>query len=62
MFARLFALPSTLFICLLLLLPMASAQAVGLPSLLGSSSKTQPEATEPLGQSLDEVIKSLEND
>ncbi len=62
MFARLFALPSTLFICLLLLLPMASAQAVGLPSLLGSSSKTQPQATEPLGQSLDEVIKSLEND
>jgi hypothetical protein len=24
--------------------------------------KTQPEAQEPLGQSLDEVIKSLEND
>jgi hypothetical protein len=43
------------------LLPMAPAQAVGLPSLLNSSAK-QPEAQEPLGQSLDEVIKSLEND
>ena len=62
MFARLLALPSTLLLCLLMLLPMAPAQAVGLPSLLGSSNKTQPEAAEPLGQSLDEVIKSLEND
>lgn len=43
------------------LLPMAPAQAVGLPGLLNSSAK-QPEAQEPLGQSLDEVIKSLEND
>jgi len=43
------------------LLPTAPAQAVGLPSLLNSSAK-QPEAQEPLGQSLDEVIKSLEND
>lgn len=62
MFARLFALPSTLFICLLMLLPVAPAQAVGLPSLLNGSPKAQPEATAPLGQSLDEVIKSLEND
>jgi hypothetical protein len=44
------------------LMPSAPAQAVGLPSLLGSPAKTQPEAQEPLGQSLDEVIKSLEND
>ena len=43
------------------LLPMTPAQAVGLPGLLNSSAK-QPEAQEPLGQSLDEVIKSLEND
>ncbi|WP_421140931.1 mechanosensitive ion channel family protein [Pseudomonas sp. NFX15] len=44
------------------LLPVASAQAVGLPSLLNSQAKAQPEAQEPLAQSLDEVIKSLEND
>jgi small-conductance mechanosensitive channel len=44
------------------LVPLASAQAVGLPGLLGGQAKTQPEAQEPLGQSLDEVIKSLEND
>src|SRR5471032_571225 len=44
------------------LLPMAPAQAVSLPGLLSNSAKTQPEAQEPLGQSLDEVIKSLEND
>jgi hypothetical protein len=44
------------------LLPMAPAQAAGLPSLLSGSTKAQPEAQEPLGQSLDEVIKSLEND
>ncbi|MCX7079916.1 MAG: mechanosensitive ion channel, partial [Pseudomonas sp.] len=62
MFARLFALPSCLLICLLMLLPIVPAQAGGLPSLLNSSSKTQPQAEEPLGQSLDEVIKSLEND
>jgi small-conductance mechanosensitive channel len=43
------------------LLALPSAQAAGLPSLL-SSQKTQPQATEPLAQSLDEVIKSLEND
>ena len=62
MFARLLALPSTLLICLLMWLPMAPAHAVGLPGLLGGSAKAQPEATEPLGQSLDEVIKALEND
>ena len=62
MFARLSALPCLFFICLLALLPIQPAQAVGLPSLLGSSSSPQPEAQEPLGQSLDEVIKSLEND
>ncbi|MGE8333707.1 mechanosensitive ion channel family protein [Pseudomonas laurylsulfatiphila] len=45
-----------------MLLPVAPAQAVGLPSLLGGQAKAQPEAQEPLGQSLDEVIKSLEND
>ncbi|EJM42501.1 small-conductance mechanosensitive channel [Pseudomonas sp. GM33] len=45
-----------------MLLPVAPAQAAGLPSLLGSQAKAQPEAQEPLGQSLDEVIKSLEND
>ncbi|MBV7568827.1 mechanosensitive ion channel family protein [Pseudomonas sp. PDM27] len=61
MFARLFALPYFFLVCLLLL-PVAPAQAAGLPSLLGGQAKAQPEAQEPLGQSLDEVIKSLEND
>jgi len=60
--ARLFALPCCLLICLLTLLPMAPAHAVGLPGLLGSNTKTQPQADVPLGQSLDEVIKTLEND
>ena len=62
MFARLFALPCYVLVCLLTFLPMGSAQAVGLPGLLGNQSKPQPQAEEPLGQSLDEVIKSLEND
>ena len=62
MFLRLFALPYFLLVCLLTLLPVTSAQAVGLPGLLGSSDKTQAQPTEPLGQSLDEVIKNLEND
>ncbi|NVZ62128.1 mechanosensitive ion channel [Pseudomonas gingeri] len=62
MFARLFALPACLFICLLTLMPSAPAQAVGLPSLLNSADKNQPQPTEPLAQSLDEVIKNLEND
>ncbi|MNO49213.1 putative MscS family protein YkuT [compost metagenome] len=61
-FARVFALRSLLLMCLLALLPMAGVQAAGLPGLLGGSSKAQPEAVEPLGQSLDEVIKALEND
>ncbi|EPL14885.1 mechanosensitive ion channel family protein [Pseudomonas sp. CF161] len=62
MFARLFRLPYCLLVCLLTLLPLTAAQAVGLPGLLNNSSKTQPQADQPLGQSLDEVIKSLEND
>lgn len=62
MLSRLFALPCYLLITLLTLLPLTSAQAVGLPGMLGSSSKTQPQAEVPLGQSLDEVIKTLEND
>lgn len=62
MFARLFALPCYVLVCLLTLLPLGSAQAVGLPGLLGNQTKAQPQAEEPLGQSLDEVIKSLEND
>jgi small-conductance mechanosensitive channel len=61
-FARLFALPCFFLVCLMTLLPMAPANAVGLPGLLNSQAKAQPEAQEPLGQSLDEVIKSLEND
>ncbi|WP_213876269.1 mechanosensitive ion channel domain-containing protein [Pseudomonas sp. dw_358] len=36
--------------------------AAGLPSLLTGSSKPHPEATVPLGQSLDEVIQTLESD
>ena len=62
MFARLFRLPYCLLVCLLTLLPLTAAQAVGLPGLLNNSSKTQAQADQPLGQSLDEVIKSLEND
>ncbi|AMB88341.1 mechanosensitive ion channel protein [Pseudomonas agarici] len=62
MFARLFALPICLFICLLTLMPLAPAQAIGLPSLLSSAEKNQPQPVEPLAQSLDEVIKNLEND
>ncbi|AMW82478.1 Potassium efflux system KefA protein [Pseudomonas yamanorum] len=62
MLARLFALHCCLLICLLTLLPMAPAHAVSLPGLLGSNTKTQPQADVPLGQSLDEVIKTLEND
>jgi small-conductance mechanosensitive channel len=41
---------------------MSLGQAAGLPGLLGGSSKTQPEATQPLGQSLDQVIQSLESE
>jgi small-conductance mechanosensitive channel len=59
--SRLFALPCCFLIALFTLLPFSSAQAVGLPGLLGTN-KTQPQAEVPLGQSLDEVIKTLEND
>ncbi len=62
MLSRLFALPCYLLIALFTLLPLTSAQAVGLPGLLGSTNKSQPQAEVPLGQSLDEVIKTLEND
>ena len=62
MLSRLFSLPCCLLIALLTLLPLVPAQAVGLPGLLGSTSKPQPQADLPLGQSLDEVIKTLEND
>lgn len=62
MLSRLFALPCYFLIALLTLLPLAPAQAVSLPGLLGSANKTQPQADVPLGQSLDEVIKTLEND
>ena len=61
MLSRLFALPCCFLIALLTLLPLSPAQAVGLPGLLGTN-KTQPQAEVPLGQSLDEVIKTLEND
>jgi small-conductance mechanosensitive channel len=44
------------------LLSVAPAHAAGLPGLLTNQVKAQPEAQVPLGQSLDEVIKSLEND
>ncbi len=61
MLSRLFALPCCFLIALLTLLPLSPAQAVGLPGLL-STNKAQPQADVPLGQSLDEVIKTLEND
>ncbi len=60
-FARLFVLPRWLLICLLALLPIAAAQAVSLPGVLGGA-QNQPQAQQPLGQSLDDVIKTLEND
>lgn len=47
---------------LCLLLFVTSAQAAGLPGLLGSSSAPQAQSSEPLGKSLDEVITTLEND
>lgn len=61
MLARLLSLPTVFLLCLMALLPATGAQAVGLPGLLASPTK-QAQASEPLGQSLDEVIKSLEND
>lgn len=57
---RLPALFFLLLTCLLAVLPQA--EAAGLPSLLGSGQKAQPQPTEPLAQSLDQVINSLEND
>ncbi|WP_248751029.1 mechanosensitive ion channel domain-containing protein [Pseudomonas sp. MWU15-20650] len=62
MLSRLLALPCYALIALLTLLPLTSAQAVSLPGLLGNSTKAQPQADVPLGQSLDEVIKTLESD
>ena len=56
---RLLTLSLLLLACLQWL---PTAQAAGLPSLLSGSQKSQPQASEPLAQSLDEVIKSLEND
>ena len=61
-FVRLLALPRLFLICLLALIPISAAQALSLPGSLGGSQKGQPQAQEPLGQSLDEVIKTLEND
>ena len=62
MLLRLFALPYFLFICVMTLAPLTSAQAVGISGLTGSSDKTQNQPTEPLGPSLDQVIKNLENE
>ena len=62
MLSRLYALPRYVLITLLMLLPLTPAHAVSLPGLLGGANKTQPQADVPLGQSLDEVIKTLEND
>ncbi|MBD8754714.1 mechanosensitive ion channel domain-containing protein [Pseudomonas coleopterorum] len=51
-----------LALAVLLLLPV-TAQAVGLPGLLGGSSeKPAEQPAQPLGQSLDQVIQTLEND
>jgi len=61
-FLRLPAFYRLFLICLLALLPVAGAQAVSLPGLLNNAQKSQPQAQEPLSQSLDEVITTLEND
>jgi small conductance mechanosensitive channel len=47
---------------LLVFLFISPVQAAGLPGLLGSSAPAQEQSTEPLDKSLDEVIKTLEND
>ncbi|WP_411564434.1 mechanosensitive ion channel family protein [Pseudomonas shirazensis] len=47
---------------LLLLLFITPSYAAGIPGLLGSNAPAQPQASEPLAKSLDEVIKNLEND
>ncbi|WP_407315639.1 mechanosensitive ion channel domain-containing protein [Pseudomonas sp. nanlin1] len=52
----------TLLTLLICLLPLAYSQAAGLPGLTSSSTAPQAEPSQPLGQSLDEVIHSLEND
>ena len=52
----------SLVLSLLLFAIVGQAQAVSLPGLLGGSSTAQPQASEPLGKSLDEVITTLEND
>lgn len=52
----------TLTVLLLACMGALPVQAAGLPGLLGGTQKTQPAASEPLAQSLDEVIKGLEND
>ncbi|MBD1552693.1 mechanosensitive ion channel family protein [Pseudomonas typographi] len=50
-------------LCLALCLGLqGGAAAAGLPGLLGGTHKAQPEATEPLGPALDQVIQTLEND
>jgi hypothetical protein len=54
-FARLFAL-CLFLLCLMTLLPLAPAQAVGCPAC--SAGKNPARGTGTLGQSLDEVIKS----
>ncbi|MCU1734046.1 MULTISPECIES: mechanosensitive ion channel family protein [unclassified Pseudomonas] len=47
---------------LLLFGALGPVHAAGLPSLLGGGGTAQPQASEPLGKSLDEVITTLEND
>ena len=47
---------------LLVFLFVSPVQAAGLPGLLGSGTPAQAQSTEPLDKSLDEVIKTLEND
>ncbi|TBU83508.1 mechanosensitive ion channel protein [Pseudomonas daroniae] len=55
------ALLSCLLLVLLTLLPGVDAQAAGLPGLLGGGSSESAQADQPLDRSLDEVIKSLED-
>lgn len=51
-----------LALSLFLFASIGQAQAVSLPGLLGSGSATQPQPSEPLDKSLDQVITTLEND
>lgn len=55
------ALLSCLLLVLLTLLPGIDVQAAGLPGLLGGGSSESAQADQPLDRSLDEVIKSLED-